>query len=132
VGISPGSETVRGVSEVGLKDRLENQDGSHLHDSISHRWDTQRTFTATGFWNHHTSHRLRLVALLAQLRVELVHERCRATCLALDVRDAYTVHSRGAAVTGDPEPSYLKHVAPIDPVIQCVEPELRLLLRLPV
>ena len=80
MGVSPRSEPVGSVFEIGLKDRFENKDGSHLHHSISHGWDTKRTFTPTGFWNHHTSHRLRLVALLAQLMVKFVHESCGTTC----------------------------------------------------
>ncbi len=64
--------------------------------------------------------------------MEFIHELRDSTCLALDVRDSNTVHPGSATVTGDPEPSDLKHITPIDPVIQCVEPELRLLLRLPV
>jgi hypothetical protein len=132
VSAPPRSEAERGIHEVGLEDRFKDQHRSHLCDTISDRGYTQRPFAAVRLRDHHPLHRPRPVGLRPEILVERLHEGRRATILALDVRDTDTIHTRSTPVTGDPVPSGLKHVAPIDPIVQRVESKLRLRLRFPI
>src|SRR5262249_48937043 len=47
-----------------------------------------------------------------------------------DLLDRHAIHPGRALVGSHPRPCFLQHIPPIDPVVQSVEPELRLLLGL--
>src|ERR1035437_7128665 len=61
VGRAPRSEPVRTIQEIRLKDRLQDQQGRHLHYPVAYRRNPQRPQLPIRLRNVHALHRLRLV-----------------------------------------------------------------------
>ena len=70
------------------------------------------------------------IALRLQRFLDLVQKPHQALARGLDLFDRHAVHARRAFVAAHRVPGRLQRVPPIDPVIQRIEPELRLLLGL--
>src|SRR3954467_10781454 len=91
--------------------------------------NSQRSQAAVRFGQVHTLDRLWPVALGAQVLVQLQEEGVRARAID-DVLTRHPIPAGGAFVLEHQPPRGRQHVEPVDPVIQGVEPELRLLLGL--
>ena len=68
----PGPEAIACIREGWIKQRLQDLQQGLLDEPIEHRRDAELALAPAGLWNHHPSHRLRLVApreqFLAQAR----------------------------------------------------------------
>jgi hypothetical protein len=117
------------VEKVRLEDRLQNQQHGHLHDAIANRGNSQRSQSPVRFGDVHTLDRLRTVSLGAQLHFKDT-EKLRYVEDVLEVVKRDTIDAGRSVVLGDYAPGRPQHVGPIDPVVQSVEPESRLLLGL--
>src|SRR5450759_2656333 len=129
MGVPARTKPVRAVQEVRLEDRLEHQRRLRLHDPVLDRRDTQRSQPAVRLGDEHTLDRLWPVAMGAQFLVQLLEEQVRARAID-DVLTRHAIHTGGAVVLEHQPPRGRQHVGPIDPVVQRVKPELRLLLGL--
>src|SRR6202142_225375 len=118
------------ILKVGFEDRLQNQQGRHLPHPVSHRRYPQRSQLSVGFRYVHAAHRLRPVGIGSQGFLDLSNKPAHARFLRFPLFDRNAVHARCAPIGAHPPPSLFQCVPPIDPVVQSVKPELRLLLRL--
>ena len=129
MGIPARTEPEGTVQEVRLEDRLEHQQHRRLDDPVRDRRDTQRSLPAVRLGDIHALHRLRPVALGAQLFAKRVEEDRRTRAID-DVLARHAVHAGRPVVFQHQPPRGHQHVVPKDPVIQRVKPELRFLLGL--
>jgi hypothetical protein len=58
-----GTEPIGAIFKVSFEDRLQDQQGCHLHHPVSHRRYSQRSHLSVGFRYVHAAHWLRLVGL---------------------------------------------------------------------
>src|SRR6266404_1373573 len=130
VGGAPRAKPVRAVQEVHLKDGLQNQQGCGLHDPIAQSRDAQGSQLSICLGDVDAPYGSWSVGLGAQLLVELLDQLHRTVLGGLDHLDRHTIDSGTAAVGLHLQPRRPQHIAPIDPVVQRIEPELRLLLGL--
>jgi hypothetical protein len=91
--------------------------------------DTQRSQPAIRLGDGDSLDRLRPIAFGTQLLRQLSQEGIRPRSID-DVLTRLTIHARGAVLLEHQPPGGRQHVVPIDPVVQGVKPELRLLLGL--
>ena len=117
----------RGV-EIRLEDRLQHQLGGGLHHPVPDRRDAERPLAAAGLRDHHPSHRRWPVGLLRQVLPdpgEPLLPACR-----LDHRERHPVHARCALVGARQVVGVAQDVRATDLVVEQVEAERRLGLRL--
>src|SRR5437773_1706132 len=127
---APRSEPIRAIQEICLKDRLQDQQGCHLHYPVAHRRDAQRPQLSICLRNVHTLYRLRLVGFAAQ-RVLDSFQKSRCALVGLhDLLDRHPIHPGRSLVASHPFPGRFQHIHPKDPVVQHIKPELRFLLGL--
>src|ERR1039457_2563101 len=130
VGRAPRSEPVRTIQEIRLKDRLQDQQGRHLHYPVAYRRNPQRPQLPIRVRNVHALHRLRRVVPRPQLFLDSFQKsRCALFC-PHDLFDRDAIHPRRSLIPAHPFPSRFQHIHPIDPVVQRIKPELRFLLGL--
>src|SRR5215472_2038361 len=124
----PRSVAVGCRVEVRLEDRLEHELGSSLHHPVPYRRDAERPLAAAGLGYQHPSHRHRLIRLLDQVLPD-ARKPCFQPC-RLDRLEPHLINTRRAAVGTDERISVLQNVGAIDLVVEQIETELRLRLRL--
>ena len=127
---APRSEAIGAVLEIGFKDRLQDQQGRHLDHPVAHRRYAQRPQFPIRLGNVDAPYRFRHIGLGAQRCLYFIQESLDAGFRCFDLLDLHTIHPRGALVGAHPLPCRLQHIVPTDPVVQRMEPELRLLLGL--
>ena len=129
--VSSWTKPKRAVQEVGLKDRLEYQHGRRLNDPVFDRGNSQRSHPAVRFRDIDAFDRLRSVAVGAKLFMQLPNVGVPGRIIQCDeVLTGDAIHPGSAVVIQHQSRRDSQHVFPIDPVVQSVEPELRLLLGL--
>ena len=121
-------KSIGAILEIRLEDRLQDQQGSHLRHSVSHRRNAQGSQFPVGLGNVDASYRLGAVSVGAQGLLQFLQKSFHAPRRSFDLSDRHPVDARCALVGSHPFPSCFQRVLPINPVIQRVEPELRLLL----
>ncbi len=121
-------KSIRTILEIGFEDRLQDQQGGHLHHSVSHCRNAQRSQFPVCLGNVDAPYRLRPVGFGAQRLLEFIHKSLYPARRRFDPSDRHAVHAGCALVGSHPFPGRLQRVPPIDPVVQHIEPELRLLL----
>ena len=117
----------RGV-EIRLEDRLQHQLGGGLHHAVPDRRDTERPLAATGLRDHHPSHRCGSV----RLRDQILPDRREPLLPAgrFDHGEGDPVDARRALVGARQIVGVAKNVFATDLVVEQVEAERRLVLRL--
>ena len=130
MGVPSRTEPVGAVQEVRLEDRLEDQQGRRLNDPVFDRGYSQRSHPAVRLGDVDAFDRLRPVASWCAALRELLEEDASAPGPSMMSRHV-TPSTPGAPLCCQHQPPRgRQHVAPIDPVVQGVKPELRLLLGL--
>src|SRR5947209_4677940 len=124
------TEPIRAIFKVSFKDRLQDQQGRHLHYSVTHRRDAQRPQLPIGFRYINALYRLRLVGLGAQRFLNLLQKSGYPGGGGFDLLDRHPIHSRRSVIGTHLPPCRLQHIHAIDPVVQSIKPELRFLLGL--
>ena len=125
-----GAEAEGTVQEVRLEDWLQNQQDRGLNHAVAHRRDTQRPLSTVGLGDVDAAYGLRRVGLGAQRLVQFCHQRCGTALRVFDLVDRHPVGPGCALVATHLLPRCHQHVGPVDPVVQGVKPEPRLLLGL--
>ncbi len=110
MGVLARTEPIRAVQEVGLKDRLEDQQHRRLNDPVFDGGNTQRSQPAVRFRDGHAFDRLGPVAFGAEFFVQLVEEDGRARAID-DVLARDAVHSRCSVVLHHQPPRGRQHGA---------------------
>ena len=116
------------ILEIRLEDRLQDQQGGHLHHSVSHCRYTQGSQFPVRLGDVDAPYRLRPVGPAAQRFLEILQKSLHPARPRFDRFDRHAIHAGRPLVGSHPFPGRLQRVPPIDPVVQSVEPELRLLL----
>src|SRR5450631_3039829 len=127
---TPRSEPIRAILKIGFKDRLQDQQGRHLDHSVAYRRYAQRPQFPIRFRYVDAPYRCRRVGLGAQRLLKIIQESLHPGFRRFNLFDLHAVHPGRALVGSHPFPCRFQHIAPIDPVVQHVKPELRLLLGL--
>jgi site-specific DNA recombinase len=127
---APRTEPIRAIQEIRLENRLQDQQGRHLCHPVPHRRYAQRSQLPILLLDVNASYRLRRVALRAEGLLQVLQEPLHPGGGGFDLCDRHPVHTRCAVMGPHPLPRRFQRVPPIDPVIQHVKPELRLLLGL--
>src|ERR1035438_4979516 len=130
VGRPARTEPIGAILEICFEDRLQDQQGRHLDHSVAHRRDAQRPQFPIRLWYVDAPYRCRRVGLGAQRFLKLLQESLYTGFRRFDLFDLYAVHPGRTLVGSHPFPCRFQHIAPINPVVQSVKPELRLLLGL--
>src|SRR5262245_420991 len=116
------------VIEVCLEDRLDHQLRSGLHHPVPYRRDAERPLAAPGLRDHHPSHRLGPIRLLPQILAQPKQPLLPA--LLLDLLESHPIHPRRAPVLPGERVGVGQDVLAPDLVVELVEAEPRLRLRL--
>ena len=119
---------VRGRIQIRFEDRLQHQLRGGLHHPVPDRRDTEWTLAAAGLWDHHPPHRLAPIRLRTQFLAQPGQPVLQARRFDLIERDP--VHAWRAFVGARQVVRVVQDVRSPDLVIQDVEPETRLGLRL--
>ena len=128
---APRTEPVGAIQEIRLEDRLQDQQGRHLHHPVAHRRDAQRSQLPIRLRDVDAPHRLRPVGLGCAAIPGSLPETAATPLADASICSIVTPSTPGAPLLARTRvPRRLQHVAPIDPVVQRVEPELRFLLGL--
>src|SRR3954451_19866592 len=114
--------------QIRFEDRLQHQFRGGLYNPVPYRWDTERSFAAAGLRDHHPPHWLAPIRLRTQLLAQSGQPVLQARRLDLFERDP--VHTWRAFVGAGQIVCVGKDVCSPDLVVQDVEPETRLGLRL--
>jgi len=130
VRVPPWTESVRTIQKIRFENRFQNQQRGHLRHPVSDRRYPQRPQLPIRLRDVHPPHRLRPIALGAKILAQLLQELRRATLLRFYLLEGDSVHSRRSAIVPHSRHRRFQHIAPIDPVVQRVKPELRFLLGL--
>jgi hypothetical protein len=105
--------------QVGLEDRLQDQQRSHLHDTILYRRNPQRPLLAVRLGNEHPPHGLRTIRLLAEFLRQFAqppHEPVRR-----DIVERLAIDSRRPFIGLAAQVRVVQYVRPIHLVVQRVE-----------
>jgi hypothetical protein len=125
-----GAVAIGIVLEVRLEDRLQHEFGGGLHHPIPDRRNAERSLASIRFRYQHPPHRIGPVRLrdkvLAQVRQPNLQAR------RLDLSEAYPVHARSTRISADQSVGVVQDVIPTDLVVEHVEAESGLRLRLPI
>src|SRR5664280_2424874 len=130
VGRPARTEPIGAILEIRFEDRLQDQQGRHLHHSVAHRRNPERTQFPIRFWYVDAPYRCRRVGLGAQRLLKFIQKSLHTGFQRFDLFDLDAVHPGRALVGSHPFPCRFQHIAPIDPVVQNVKPKLRFLLGL--
>src|SRR5262245_9131498 len=130
VRISVGAKPIGTVLKVRLKDRLQDQQTRRLHYPVGYRRDSQWPLSPVRFINVDAPYRLGLIALGAKLLMKSANQALGSAGGFLDCLDTDAVKPGCSTIRSHFLPGRPKHIAPIDPVIQCIKPKLRLRLGL--
>src|SRR6266851_6063357 len=130
VGRPARTKPIGAILKICFKDRLQDQQGRHLHHSVAYRRNAQWPQFPIRLRYVDAPYRCRRIGLGAWRLLKLIQESLHTGFRRFDLFDLDAVHPRRALVGSHPFPCRLQHIAPIDPVVQSVKPELRLLLGL--
>src|SRR5450759_1911634 len=130
VGRPARTEPIGAILEICFEDRLQDQQGRHLDHPVAHRRYAQRPQLPIRFRYVDAPYRCRRVGLGAKRLLDFVQKSLHTGFRRFDFFDLYAVHPGRAPIGSHPFPSRFQHIAPIDPIVQSVKPELRLLLGL--
>src|ERR1035437_7237195 len=130
VGRPARTKPIGTVLEICFEDRLQDQQGRHLDHSVAHRRDAQRPHFPIRLWSVDAPYRFRRVGLGAQRLLDFVQEPLHTGFRRFNLFDRYAIHPGRALIGTYPFPTRFQHIAPIDPVVQHIKPELRFLLGL--
>src|ERR1035437_6249963 len=130
VGRPARTEPIGAILEICFEDRLQDQQGRHLDHPVAHRRNAQRPQLPIRFRYVDAPYRCRRVGLGAKRLLDFVQKSLHTGFRRFDFFDLYAVHPGRAPIGSHPFPSRFQHIAPIDPIVQSVKPELRLLLGL--
>ena len=114
--------------EVRLEDRLQHQFRGGLHHAVPDRRDAEWSLAAAGLRDHHPSHRLGLIRLGSQFRLDAGQPVLQPR--RLDRREAHAINAWCALVGAHQVIRMAQNVRAVDLVVEQVEPEVRLRLRL--
>ena len=123
------AKAMRALMEIGLKDRFQYQHQRHLHHAVFERGDSKRSLRSVGFRDIDSFNRARAVGPSFELLVDLREELLLALLLVEDVFRPDSVDSSRLLPFADLLPCRFQHVHPVDPVVERIKTELRLLLR---
>src|SRR6266568_2105002 len=123
-----GAKPVRAIFKVCFEDRLQYEHRRRLHYSVAHPRNAQRPELPVRLRYPDASYRCWLVGLRAKRFVYFIHQRFCSIFGLFDLFDRLAVDSGRAPVLSHYLPRRHQHIAPIDPVIQHIKPELRFLL----
>src|SRR5215510_7647722 len=124
-----GTVAVRIVLEVGLEDRFQHDLGGRLNHPIANGGNAERTLAfAIRFWDHHTPHRIGPI----RLRDQFLAQACQPPFQAplLDLHESYSVNARSTRIGAGRPVGVVQNVLATDLVVEHVEAESRLRLRL--
>src|ERR1019366_8603007 len=130
VGRPARTKPIGAILEICFEDRLQDQQGRHLDHSVAHRRDAQRPHFPIRLWSVDAPYRFRRVGLGAQRLLDFVQEPLHTGFRRFNLLDRYAIHPGRALIGTYPFPTRFQHIAPIDPVVQHIKPELRFLLGL--
>ena len=122
------SITKSAVAQIRFEDWFQYQFGRGLCHSVPDRRNAERPLAASWLRNHHPSHRTGLVRPLPQFLPQ-TREPLLAPC-RFDVRELHPVHPRRAAVAAGKPIRVVQYVLPVHFVVEQVEAERWLCLRL--
>src|ERR1019366_6612119 len=114
--------------QLRFPDGFQHQLRSSLRHPVPYRRYPERTLAAAGLWDHHPPHRLWSIRLVPQFLSEAIHPLCQPS--GLDVREALPIHSRRASIGSRQSVSMGQNIFPVHLVIELIETESRLVLRL--
>src|SRR5882672_4943313 len=118
----PG-RNVGAILKIGFKDRLQDQEHRHLHDSIFDRWDAQWPHLAIGLGDVHPFDRRRPVALGAKFPPDFCQQVLHTVFLPFDLLEADAIHSRCSCVGAHSAPRCQQRVRVHHSAIQTVKTE---------
>src|ERR1017187_4245608 len=127
---APRTKPIGAILEIRFEDRLQDQQGRHLDHSVAHRRYAQRPQFPIRFRYVDAPYRCRRVGLGAQRLLKIIQESLHTGFRRFDLFDLDAVHPGCALIGAHPFPCRFQHIAPIDPIVQHVKPELRFLLGL--
>src|SRR5712691_471287 len=125
---SSRSKPIRAIFKVCFKDRLQYEHRRRLYYSVAHRRDAQRPELPVRLRYPDASYRCWPVGLRAKRFVYFIQQRFYSVFSLFDLFDRLAVDSGRAPVLSHYLPPSPQHIAPIDPVVQYIKPELRFLL----
>ena len=105
--------------QIGLEDWLQDQQGSHLHDTILHRGNSQRPLLAVRLGYVHPPHGLRTIRLLAEFIRQFAqppHQPVRR-----DIVERLAIDSGRPFIGLAARVRVVQHVGAIQLVVQCIE-----------
>ncbi len=129
MGRSLGPESVRIRTEVGFKDRLDDEFHGHLRHPVSDRRDPQRTETAVRFKSHDASHRLGSVGLGLQITGQFPQKRVYPDSTLYGL-EADPITTGAASIGSDKPPGMIEDILLADLVVEGVQAIGRFLLGL--
>src|SRR5712691_1994093 len=130
VGRAARTEPIGAILEICFKDRFPYPQGRHLDHSVAHRRYAQRPHFPIRLRYVDAPYRCRRIGFGAQRVLNLIQESLHTGFRRFHLFDLYAVHPGRALVGSHPFPCRFQHIAPIDPVLQHIKPELRFLLGL--
>jgi hypothetical protein len=125
---APRPIAVRGGVDVRLEDRLDHQFRRGLRHPVPDCRDAERALAAAGLRDHHPPHRLWSIRLRPQVLAEPLKPVLEP--LRLDPFERHAVRARRSAIGARQVVGRAQDVRPPDLVVEQVEPEARLSLRL--
>src|SRR5674476_888177 len=118
----------------GLQPHPDQLEDAPVHHSDAHRRDAGYPLGPPHFpirlWSVDAPYRFRRVGLGAQRLLDFVQEPLHTGFRRFHLLDRYAIHPGRALIGTYPFPTRFQHIAPIDPVVQHIKPELRFLLGL--
>ncbi|MEF8770214.1 hypothetical protein [Candidatus Accumulibacter contiguus] len=108
------------LTEIGFKDRFDDEFHRHLCDPIAQRRYPKRALTAVRFGNHDAPYRLGSVGLVFQITGQVPQERLYPDS-ALDGLEADPINARTASVRPDKPPGMTEDVFPVELVVKRVK-----------
>jgi hypothetical protein len=123
-----GPVAVGSIVEIGLEDRFQYELGGDLSHPIPDRRDTQRTLAAPWLRDHHPPHRRGPVRLQDEFLTQ-ARQPCVQT-LRFDLCERHPVHTGRARIGAGKPVGVAEDVFAADLVVEQVEAECRLRLRL--
>src|SRR5262245_25743197 len=121
---------IRIVLEVSLEDRLQHDLGSGLNHAIPDSWNAERTLASSILRDHYPPHRIRPICLRDQFLAQASQPRFRAPLL--DLLEAHPIHTGCTRIGAGKPVRVTQNVLAANLVVEHIEAEGRLRLRLAV
>ena len=124
------AKTIRDLKKVRFEYRFQYQQASRLHNPVDHRRNPQGSLATIGLGDTHPEYRIRTVALAAKRVLHLIQKGFCPSCRLLNRFKRHPIYPRGTAIRPGQVPRRFQNISTVYPVIQRIQPELRLLLGL--